>query len=261
MTNLNDNFPIFDLFDDKEVIDKTALHKAAKINEEDYNKHKINTALFLFYREVPSFLTDDLTLFYEYKNGSNLNKVYLYKNKFAIAFSPLGGPAAAGLMEELGFLGITNFFACGSAGQIDFGFDSKQFLLVEKAIRDEGVSYKYIPASIYVETSNKLNKFISEWFLKHNLTLKPAITWTTDAFFRETPKAIAKRTSQGAISVEMECASLCAVAKFRGYNFSQVLYFSDAVKQFEWDLKEHRKSLKEEIVKTMTQCLLDFSDR
>ena len=56
-------------------------------------------------------------------------------------------------------------------------------------------------------------------------------TWTTDAIYRETKNRAKLRLSQGATAVEMECASFCAVAKAKNLVFSQILYFTDAIKQ------------------------------
>ena len=60
-------------------------------------------------------------------------------------------------------------------------------------------------------------------------------TWTTDAFFRETRGKAARRREQGCVSVEMECASLAAVAQFRGVRFAQFFYATDTVDDGGWD--------------------------
>ena len=137
-------------------------------------------------------------------------------------------------MENLGFFGISNFFVCGDAGQLDTDFDPSEFVLVKQAIRDEGTSYHYLPPAMYVETSKKLNSFIYSYLKRNGYKFQPATTWTTDAFYRETPKSIDRRIEQGAVCVEMECASLAAIAKYRGYELSQLLYFSDVVKKDSW---------------------------
>jgi uridine phosphorylase len=61
------------------------------------------------------------------------------------------------------------------------------------------------------------------------------ITWTTDAFYRETPAKVAHRRSQGCISVEMEAAAMFAVATFRKIVYGQLLYAGDDVSAQEWD--------------------------
>jgi uridine phosphorylase len=62
-------------------------------------------------------------------------------------------------------------------------------------------------------------------------------TWTTDAFYRETPSKIAARKSEGCLTVEMEAASLLAVAQFRAVTLGQVLYGGDDLSGGEW---QHR---------------------
>jgi purine-nucleoside phosphorylase len=63
-------------------------------------------------------------------------------------------------------------------------------------------------------------------------------TWTTDAFYRETPALVAKRREAGCLCVEMETAAFCAVAKFRQVIFGQILYAGDDLSGSEW---QHRR--------------------
>ena len=169
---------------------------------------------------------------------STVGHVYLYNNKILVYFATIGAPVAAGTMEELHAMGIVNFVAYGSAGCIVPGYDHESALVVEKAIRDEGTSYHYLPPSIYAQTdvgfTEKLSKFLKTKKIKHHI----GTTWTTDAFFRETPGRIAKRIEQGAKAVEMESATLCAVAEFYGLRFCQFLYFSDVVSDQDWTWKD-----------------------
>src|SRR5262249_62209318 len=60
-------------------------------------------------------------------------------------------------------------------------------------------------------------------------------TWTTDAPYRETPAAIARRKSEGCVTVEMEAAGLMAVAEYRNVLFAQALYGGDDLSGAEWD--------------------------
>ena len=61
------------------------------------------------------------------------------------------------------------------------------------------------------------------------------LTWTTDAFFRETTAKVARRRDQGCITVEMEAAAMFAAATFRGVVYGQLLYAGDDVSAAEWD--------------------------
>lgn len=254
--------PISDFFNEEGLINKDSYfagNESAFARANKLKEYNIDTALFIFHKDEISLVLDESKLeeIYIFLNGSNKNPCYIYDKKFVVALSPLGGPAATGLMEELGFMGIKNFFACGSAGQIDFTKDSSEFVLVEKAIRREGASYHYLKPSIYVETDKELTNFIASFLKKNNFRFNRSATWTTDAFYRETAAEIKKRKSQGAVSVEMEAASWAAVAKFRGYKFAQLLYFSDAVKQG-WQWHANKEELKKMVIALMLDCVSEF---
>ena len=200
-----------------------------------YVKSKsIHRAYLIFYDEPKhnKFLKK-LKIVFVFHAGSVTTKVFEYKNSL-IAISPLGAPAAANLMEELSIFGIDEFIAIGSAGCLDENIKDK-FIIVQRAIRDEGLSYHYLKPSTYVETSKELNQKIEKFLQKNNFTYKKCVTWTNDAYYRETQKKIEMAKKLGAVAVEMECASWCAVAKYRGFKFSQLLYFSDLVKQSGWE--------------------------
>ena len=255
--------PILNFFDEEALINKESYtaNSSGLEREQLLQKHNITTALFVFIRENIESMVDvnKLEPFYIFKNGSNCNDCYIYDNKFVLAITPLGGPAAGGLMEELGFMGITNFFACGSAGQINHEIDPSHFILVDKAIRCEGTSYSYLPSSLYAYTDEDLTNYLANYLTSNNYKYTTAATWTTDSFYRETQSELELRVSQGAVSVEMECASWCAISKYRGYKFTQLLYFSDALKQEGWKWKLDRKELKKSIINLMIDCVSEYT--
>ncbi len=256
--------PIIEFYKDAGTIGKEVYHKIntrfAKIIEE-IEKLNIDTALFAFPKEFPEDIKKKMKLLYKSETASYDYPIYVYDNKFIIVNIPIGAPLAIGLMEELGFLGINNFFACGSAGLINPEIDSTNFLLVNRAIRDEGSSYKYEKPAVYTYTDKVLTEKLADYLSSNNINFLPVTTWTTDAFFRETPNCIKKRLKQGAVCVEMECASWCAVARYRGYRFAQLLYTGDVTKQGKWggfrDKTERYKS-KYQILDLMINFVVDF---
>ena len=255
--------PVLDFFNDEEIINAGNFLQSHPENLEKVEllkKYNIDTALLIFAREIPEFLQKKLTPLLPYLNVSTERMIYIYDKKFLLVSSPVGAPDACNLMEGLGFMGIKNFFAAGSAGQVDHTINPISFILVEKAIRDEGLSYHYLKPSVYVETDKEQTQTLASYLKKNNFEYINGTTWTTDAFFRETPKAVKKRVSQGAVCVDMECAAWCAVAKYRGYKFTQLLYFSDAVKQSGWKVKtkDIRNALRDNVIKLMVNFLSEM---
>lgn len=250
--------PILEYFDGEGLINKENRLKKIDENNEKVSflrKNKIDTALFVFVREYPEFLKKKLKPFYTFKDASREVEVYCYEKKFLIVSSFVGGAAAGNLMEELGFLGITNFYACGSAGLVEHEKVTTPFVLPTKAIRGEGLSYHYLKPSVYVETDKEGEEKIARFLISKKIDFERGVVWTTDAFYRETPKEIAKRRKQGAVCVDMECASWCAIAKYRGYRFAQMFYISDVVKEVGWELKIDRNELRSFTIKLMVEFL------
>ena len=98
-----------------------------------------------------------------------------------------------------------------------------------RALRDEGSSYHYLPASRYIELDNPVLATIESVLRTEGLPFVPCTSWTTDAFFRETKDMVAYRRSEGCLCVEMECAALAACARLRGAAFGQLLFTADSL--------------------------------
>lgn len=157
-----------------------------------------------------------------------------YKSKkLAVYKSMIGGPAAAAMLEEVIAKGGRKFLFFGSCGTLDKGISAGRLIVPTAAYRDEGTSYHYIEESDYIEikTAKKLSDILSTIGVP-NL---PAKTWTTDAFYRETRKNMLLRKEEGCLTVEMECASLAAVCRFRNVEFYQFLYTEDNLDSVLWE--------------------------
>ncbi len=261
----NDVFPILMFGDDKNEI--TSAKRFAEQfpdnfkNVERIKKMNIHRCYIIFYdNPKKSKFLKKLEMIYVYHAGSCSTGVFLYKNCL-VAIAQLGGPAAVGLMEELSVFGIDEFIVVGSAGCLDDKVKNK-FVLVSKAIRDEGASYHYLKPSTFVLTSSTLNKELETYLKENDLDYIKGITRTTDGFYRSTQKKTEWSKSLGAVCVEMECASWAACAKFRGFKFSQILYFSDIVvdNKQQWQrITKTKKEIfnKKEIIAQIVKKMID----
>lgn len=153
----------------------------------------------------------------------------------ALAHPGIGAPFAAGLMEEVIALGARRIIACGGAGVLDSTIDVGAVLVPTAAVRDEGTSYHYLPPSREVEVAPEMVDRIVRVISEQQIAYRLVKSWTTDAFYRETPARVARRRAEGCACVEMETAALCAVAQFRAIQFGQLLYGGDDLSGEEWD--------------------------
>jgi len=157
---------------------------------------------------------------------------------------PLGGPAATILFEHVLRGGVRSAVAVGSCGGL-VHLEEGAFVLPTRALRAEGTSYHYLPPGEWVETSPRLRDACADAVEAAGLTHHEALTWTTDAFYRETRETLAARLAQGCEVVEMECASLAACAQFRCVEFAQILYTADTLAGEGWDARGFGRDARE----------------
>jgi uridine phosphorylase len=129
-----------------------------------------------------------------------------------IVGSAVGGAFSVLVAEQLFASGCEVLISIASAGQITDIGPPPYHILVERALRDEGTSYHYLPASTYAEADPELVAVAADCFARAGCAVRAGTTWTTDAPFRETAETIAARQQDGILAVEMEAAALYAFA-------------------------------------------------
>lgn len=155
-----------------------------------------------------------------------------------VACSPgVGGPLAAAALEELIALGCRRFVTCGGAGSL-CSQPLGALVLVEDALRDEGLSYHYLPPAPVIATQPRALNLAAHTMAGLEVSFRQGRSWTTDALYRETPARIERRRTQGCLTVEMECASLLAVAQYRGAPLVPLLYCGDDLGSERWSFRD-----------------------
>ena len=169
-----------------------------------------------------------LEVYHTIGRDTNIYRIRHQGQELCLCRAPLGGSAAVQLLDFLLGHGVRQVIAVGSCGALE-PIPENAFLLPEKALRDEGTSYHYLAPSRFVETSSRLRRTLAETLSAGKLSFRECMTWTTDAFYRETEAMTAYRREEGCTVVEMECASMAACASFRGAEFAQLLYTADSL--------------------------------
>lgn len=162
-------------------------------------------------------------------------EVYYNGKRFAFYKARLGAPACVGCFEEVIALGAKRIILLGNCGVLDKSIRDCGIIIPTRAIRDEGTSYHYAPAADYIDVNKKYIPEFKAICDKFGYPYVEGITWTTDAFFRETPNKVETRKAMGAVCVEMECAAMQAMCDFRDVEFFQFLYAGDNLDHANWD--------------------------
>jgi uridine phosphorylase len=125
----------------------------------------------------------------------------------------VGAPFAVLIAEELFASGCGLLLSLTSAGQIVPAGPTPYFVIIDRALRDEGTSYHYAVPGEYGEADPSLVTLAAVALKSKGLKAIVGASWTTDAPFRETAEAIEAAKARGILAVEMEAAALYAFAK------------------------------------------------
>ena len=134
---------------------------------------------------------------------------------FGIIGCAVGASFAVLVAEQLFASGCRFLVSMTSAGQIVQQAPPPYFILIDRALRDEGTSYHYLPPAEFVAADERLVEAAMKALTSSVPPIYRGASWTTDAPFRETAAAIAHSRARQALAVEMEAAALYAFARAR----------------------------------------------
>jgi uridine phosphorylase len=127
----------------------------------------------------------------------------------------VGAPFAVLVAEELFACGCRTLISLTSAGQIVRAGRPPYFVVIDRALRDEGTSYHYAAPAAFAEADPVIVATAMRALNNAGLRAYVGPSWTTDAPFRETAAAVAAARAKGALAVEMEAAALYTFAQGR----------------------------------------------
>jgi uridine phosphorylase len=127
----------------------------------------------------------------------------------------VGAPFAVLVAEELFACGCRILISLTSAGQIVPAGSPPYFVVIDRALRDEGTSYHYAAPDVFAEADPHIVELAMRAIEDAGLRAYVGPSWTTDAPFRETAAAVAVARAKGVLAVEMEAAALYTFARQR----------------------------------------------
>ena len=171
----------------------------------------------------------------------------------------VGAPFAVLIAEELFACGCRFLLSLTSAGQINAAGPTPYFVVIDRALRDEGTSYHYAAPAEFAEADAKLVVTAANALKQAGLRILVGASWTTDAPFRETAEAIESARAKGVLAVEMEAAALYTFARTRGKSVLCLAHVTNTMGQAERDFEKGESdgtidalNVLETIVKTAT---------
>ncbi len=187
------------------------------------------------------YLLKDIVKKFECEKVGELTEkrpVYIlkYKNiEISLFMAGISGPWICNDIEDLNVNGVDTFIIFGNCGVLDKTIEDCSIIIPNRAYRDEGTSYHYLPDSEYVNLDDKYKNLFKNILKEYKFDYKEGATWTTDAFYRETKEKIQMFQRKGVVCVEMEGASIAAVCKYKNLNYFTFYYAGDNLDSVEWE--------------------------
>ncbi len=150
----------------------------------------------------------------------------------------VGSSFAVLVAEELFASGCRVLISMTSSGQLVPSCKPPYFVVIDRALRDEGTSYHYLPPARYSHAPEAALDALDGAFDDLGVAVLRGATWTTDAPFRETQEAIDAMRRRGLLAVEMEAAALYAFARARGRSVVCFAHVTNQMGRIEGDFEK-----------------------
>lgn len=147
----------------------------------------------------------------------------------------IGAPMVSAILEEWIGFGIRRVISIGIAGGLQRDLAIGAITLVDRAIRDEGVSHHYLPGDRDARPDAALSARLGEELGRLGVSPWVGPTWTIDAPYRETVAELRHYQAEGVLTVEMEASAVCAVAEVHGVALATAFTVSDSLAELVWN--------------------------
>ena len=150
-----------------------------------------------------------------------------------------GSPMTVELAEEFAAMGVKTMILMTWGGLLQPDRAPGDIVVIDRAIRDEGTSYHYLPPAKYIDADARLADQLMGAIRARGGTCTRGTTWTTDAPYRETIEEIRQYQSEGVTTVEMETAGLFTIGKVRDIPAVSVVVGMDKLAELRWQVPDN----------------------
>jgi uridine phosphorylase len=171
----------------------------------------------------------------------------------------IGGPYAVLVAEQLAACGVRVILGLASAGRIDPTLPLPAIVVANRAVRDEGTSFHYLPPSNTVWGWPGLVATLEDELKRLGMTMRVGTVWTTDAPYRETAEQVERYRKAGVLAVEMQAASLFAFSISRRVAAGLVAHLTNAPDHPDQTFDKGTLTVQRRILRAICQGGLSFA--
>jgi uridine phosphorylase len=173
----------------------------------------------------------------------------------------VGSSFAVLVAEELFASGCRLLISLTSAGQIVASGPTPYFVIIDRALRDEGTSYHYAAPSEFAQADPQLVAKAAEATERRKPRCVVGPSWTTDAPFRETSEAIEAARTKGILAVEMEAAALYTFAGVSGVSLLCLAHVTNTMGQTGADFEKGEAEGTRDALEVLSRIITSLENR
>lgn len=166
----------------------------------------------------------------------------------------IGGPYAVLVAEQMLVSGADVIVGLTSAGRVSDKLPLPSLVVPTRALRDEGTSFHYLPPASWIDAPEAIARLLAEELADVGLPISRGSVWTTDAPYRETAAQLEQHAARGILAVEMQAASLFALAKAKQASIGVVAHLTNATDHDGDDFDKGHDELSFEILKRISRA-------
>ena len=122
-----------------------------------------------------------------------------------------------------------NMVRIGSCGALGEDINIGDIIVIENALRGDGVTPYYVDKNFKTESDKKLTDTLEEVAKMSGLKVHRGKIWTTDALLKETREVVGKAIDQGAIAVDMVTSTFLTICQVYKIPATAIVAVSDNI--------------------------------
>jgi uridine phosphorylase len=147
--------------------------------------------------------------------------------RFALHFPSYGGPRIANSLEQLAACGIRYVIGLGMGGTPRQDIHIGDMVLLEGAVRGDGVSRYYAPAEFPAVADFGLTARLRARLIEQGESHHLGLSFGTDALYREEEELVNRLRELGVVSIDLESSAFLTVGRRLGLKCSWIGVISD----------------------------------
>jgi purine-nucleoside phosphorylase len=180
-------------------------------------------------------------------------------NRFGLHFPSYGGSRIANSLEQLAACGVRQVIGLGLGGTPQSTVEIGDIVLLEGAIRGDGVSHYYSPVEYPAVADLELTARLRAQLVARDWRHHSGLSFGTDALYREEETLVERLKELGVLTIDLESSALLTVGRRLGLKCSWVGVVSDRLNESRHEGNIHSEHVMDRLLR-LSELIVEVID-